>query len=230
MDDSDHDAQGHQRSRTRSRSRPSLRTSDMSVSSAGKPDGTPDADPDTSSDSDSDSDTSSSESGKRNNKLLKLKAVTEEDAYELEHNMIHTERIQKSVTGLSNQQYSCTLDHVFSNVLSFGGTNLDSVVHSSWFIMCKEQAQVMHQGWPAGPTSLDDLFRWASFNARTVLLNCETADDNRTRFRNLMKYPIQIFDSYSGTGTASSTLHTQYKHMVRTLVFTTWEGQDSGVK
>lgn len=96
--------------------------------------------------------------------------------------------------------------------------------------MCSEQTQVMHQGWPAGPTSLDDLFRWASFNARKVLCQCETADANRTRFQNLMKHKLEVFDSYSGTGTASSTLHTQFKHMVRTLVFTTWEGQESGVR
>lgn len=109
MEDSDPDVQGQKRSHTRSRSRSSLRTSDLSVSSAvaGKPDGSPAPDSDSDTSSDSYSSTSSSE--KKNLKKLKLRAVTEEDAYELEHNMIHTERIQRSVTGLLNQKYSWTV-------------------------------------------------------------------------------------------------------------------------
>lgn len=118
MDDSDHDVQG----RTRSRSRSSLRTSNFSVSPAepvtGQTDGTTDSDSDTSSDSNS----STSSSEKKNLKKLKSRAVTEEDAYELEHNMIHTERIQKSVTGLLNQKYSWTVGPGISQCVEFWGS------------------------------------------------------------------------------------------------------------
>ena len=74
----------------------------------------------------------------------------------------------------------------------------------------------MTEGWPSGPSTLDELFRWPLYNSQRLLLSdSEYAPSNRKRFEALIRNKIEIYDSYSGMGTGSVTLHTQYEHMLR---------------
>lgn len=74
----------------------------------------------------------------------------------------------------------------------------------------------MMEGWPSGPPTLDELFRWPHYNAQRLLVSdSEHCPRNRNRFAALIRNPLEIYDSYSGMGTGSVTLHTQYEHMVR---------------
>ena len=72
-------------------------------------------------------------------------------------------------------------------------------------------AEVMTRSWPWGPTDLKTLFQWPERYAKTLLGDVQ----RRELFRNLCKYNIKIFDSYSGMGTGAWTLHIAHKHMVR---------------
>lgn len=72
-------------------------------------------------------------------------------------------------------------------------------------------------GLPKGPGSIDELMRWPVYHAEQLLLKCNQASDNRRRFRDLLKYKIVTYESYSGMGTGSVTLHMQYKQMLRTM-------------
>ena len=74
--------------------------------------------------------------------------------------------------------------------------------------------QVMRMNLPEGPTSLAELFQWPRFNAQKLLVESPQSAELRTNFRELLKYDIEIHDSYSGTGTGSVTLHLQHKHMM----------------
>ena len=73
-------------------------------------------------------------------------------------------------------------------------------------------------GWPPGPGSLDELFRWPAYNAEKLLLGSPNAAENRSSFEELLKHRIEIHDSYSGMGTGGATLHLQYKHMHRSTL------------
>ncbi len=70
---------------------------------------------------------------------------------------------------------------------------------------------------PDGPHSLKELFAWAEYNAQKLMVDSPLADEYRTNFAELMKYPIHIHEAYSGTGNGSVTLHKQYKQLVRTF-------------
>lgn len=82
--------------------------------------------------------------------------------------------------------------------------------------------KVMAQGWPTAPGTLDELMRWASYNANQLLISSPEATENRKRFQMLAGYRIEVFDSYSGTGSGSVTLHSQYKHMMRATSMPSW--------
>lgn len=75
--------------------------------------------------------------------------------------------------------------------------------------------QVNSYGWPAGPTSLPELFRWADFNATMLLQESPEASSAVDRFKKILQRDIWIFDSYSGLGTGGYTLHQQHSHMTR---------------
>lgn len=71
-------------------------------------------------------------------------------------------------------------------------------------------------GLPDGPGTLVELFDWASFNARQLLVNSPLAEEYRKNFAELLPYPLHVHDAYSGTGSGSITLHKQYNQLVRT--------------
>lgn len=79
--------------------------------------------------------------------------------------------------------------------------------------MSCDVCQVNSYGWPDGPASLEDLFRWPEFNASMLLKDHPQASNNLARFKKLLDRDIHVFDSYSGMGTASFTLHMQHQHM-----------------
>ena len=66
---------------------------------------------------------------------------------------------------------------------------------------------------PQGPSSLDELMRWASFNAQSLIQDSEFAETYSENFAELLKYPIEVHDAYAGMGTGSVTLHRQYKQL-----------------
>ena len=70
---------------------------------------------------------------------------------------------------------------------------------------------------PDGPHSLKELFSWATYNAQKLLVDSPLADDYRTNFAEIMKFPIEIHEAYAGTGNGSVTLHKQYKELVSTF-------------
>ena len=76
--------------------------------------------------------------------------------------------------------------------------------------------------WPPGPFTLCDLMKWASYNAVTLLRDCKHAEHCRQNLQLLLKHPIELHDSYSGSGTASWTMHHQYKHMLSRILSDQW--------
>ena len=75
-------------------------------------------------------------------------------------------------------------------------------------------AQVKDNGWPTGPSTLDELFRWPEFNSHRLLADLENSAEIRENFRALSQHSIHITDSYSGMGTASVMLHLQFDRMM----------------
>ena len=72
--------------------------------------------------------------------------------------------------------------------------------------------------WPPGPFTLRDLMQWASYNAETLLSECKHAEHCRQNLQHLLQHPIELHESYSGSGTASWTMHHQYKHMLSRIL------------
>lgn len=75
--------------------------------------------------------------------------------------------------------------------------------------------QVEKFGLPDGPTTLVDLFQWPEFNASKLLKEANDASMAVQRLKDILQREIHVFDSYSGMGTGSFTLHIQQRHMVR---------------
>jgi hypothetical protein len=68
---------------------------------------------------------------------------------------------------------------------------------------------------PQGPSSLDELMRWSSFNAKKLIQDSEFAATYSKNFAELLNHPIEVHDAYSGMGTGSVTLHRQYNQLSR---------------
>ena len=60
--------------------------------------------------------------------------------------------------------------------------------------------------------------QWASYNAETLLSECKHAEHCRQNLQHLLQHPIELHESYSGSGTASWTMHHQYKHMLSRIL------------
>lgn len=76
--------------------------------------------------------------------------------------------------------------------------------------------QVASTSWPLGPTTLNELFTWAAYNADILLNKCAMKDIARSNLNNLMKCDIVINEAYGGVGTGAYTLHLQHSRMKRT--------------
>ena len=74
-------------------------------------------------------------------------------------------------------------------------------------------AQVHSLDWPDGPTTLDELFLWPSFNATCLMNHPDVGERVTANIKNLMNYDIYINDAYSGTGSGATTLHMQHNHL-----------------
>ena len=68
---------------------------------------------------------------------------------------------------------------------------------------------------PDGPQTLGELFKWPQVNAQKLLVESDQSEELVANFRKLSQLDIEVHDSYSGTGTASVTLHSQHSTRVR---------------
>jgi hypothetical protein len=71
--------------------------------------------------------------------------------------------------------------------------------------------QTLGSAFPNGPTSVEELFGWAGYNAETLLAH----PDLRKKFIRLIGNcdSIELHESYAGVGTAGVTLADQFSHM-----------------
>ena len=84
--------------------------------------------------------------------------------------------------------------------------------------MARSTHQVKRMGLPEAPSTLEALYMWPRFNAQKLLVDSDNAEQYRRNFEQLMQCDIHIHDCYSGTGTGSTTLHLQHKHMIRAIL------------
>lgn len=78
--------------------------------------------------------------------------------------------------------------------------------------------QVSGYDWKDGPDNLHDLFDWANYNATMLLKEHKNSEDIVRRASENIQRDIFITDSYSGTGTGSTTLRIQWTSILRQVL------------
>lgn len=82
-------------------------------------------------------------------------------------------------------------------------------------VSIRRQAEL--EEWPDGPSSLAELFRWQSSNARHFI-GVDSKDQGHVRLRRLLRaleLDLEIHESYGGSGNGAATLHQQHRALVQ---------------
>ena len=85
-------------------------------------------------------------------------------------------------------------------------------------IVSRAVTQVLRSRLPPGPSSLEELFRWPSFNTQRLFYDHPNAAMHRENLARLARRGVLLNDSYSGMGTAGTTLHLQYDIAARRVL------------
>ena len=77
----------------------------------------------------------------------------------------------------------------------------------------------MASEWPIGPDNLEDLFQWPEYNSQI----CGADEKLMDTFKKLSDCNIEIYESYAGTGTASSSMKQQYCALLHRICILAFE-------